>query len=172
MPDLLRDCTRSEPYVLVMGEGEASQFFGFFGGDAQEHMTLLGAVDVCFKTFYVYDINYPKQCCSAWEFLQKAVYQLPGAESPSVKFLRTTVSQLGSTLTSVWGDLIHRTFHNPTLHAVKCSSSSSLIVTYSIIQCIMCSEMLSTILRWEINSTKNRINKLKNKLENQKNHWK
>ncbi|XP_049458324.1 uncharacterized protein LOC125904754 [Epinephelus fuscoguttatus] len=97
MPEYLREAgkTRPEPFVLLLGQDSAfSQVFFVFNGEAQEQRTLLAAVDVCFKSFYVYDINYPKQCSPTWEFLQTTVYELPGAESSAVRFLRTTISAL------------------------------------------------------------------------------
>ena len=54
-------------------------------GQALPQSTLLGAVDVCFKAFYVLDINYPKQCAAAWEFLQQVVFEIEGRESNQVK---------------------------------------------------------------------------------------
>lgn len=53
--------------------------------------SLLEAVDVCFKAFFVFDIDYTKQGLPTWEFLQHVVYDIDGHESSSVKFLRTTV---------------------------------------------------------------------------------
>ncbi|KAF3833196.1 hypothetical protein F7725_026861 [Dissostichus mawsoni] len=54
--------------------------------------TLLGAVDLCFKAFFVFDINYTKQCLPTWEFIQQAVYEIDGHESSNVKFLRTSIA--------------------------------------------------------------------------------
>lgn len=59
------------PSVLLLGDSQqcASQVFMILAGQALPQSTLLGAVDVCFKAFYVLDINYPKQCAPAWEFM-------------------------------------------------------------------------------------------------------
>ncbi|XP_077098143.1 uncharacterized protein LOC143749595 [Siphateles boraxobius] len=63
------------PTVLALGDPQqcASQAFVILAGQALPQSTLLGAVDVCFKAYYVLDINYPKQCAPAWEFLQQVV---------------------------------------------------------------------------------------------------
>ena len=45
---------------------------------------------MCFKIFYVFDINYPKQCAPAWEFLQQVVYGMEGPES-NPKCLKTAI---------------------------------------------------------------------------------
>ncbi|XP_052397796.1 uncharacterized protein LOC127945319 [Carassius gibelio] len=68
-----------------------SQTCAIIPGHAIETESLLEAVDLCFKAFFVFDVQYTKQCLPTWEFLQHAVYQIEGKESSSVKFLRTTV---------------------------------------------------------------------------------
>lgn len=81
------------PSVLALRDPQqyASQAFVILAGQAVPQSTLLGAVDVRFKAFYVLDINYPKQCAPAWEFLQQVVYQIEGSESKPVKFLKTAL---------------------------------------------------------------------------------
>ncbi|XP_049333160.1 uncharacterized protein LOC111195806 isoform X2 [Astyanax mexicanus] len=84
--------TRPYPFVLALGDDQrCSQSFVVINGEAMEQSTLIGAVDVCFKAYYVFDINYPRQCSSVWEFLQTVVYELPGQESPSVRLLRAFI---------------------------------------------------------------------------------
>ncbi|XDV29328.1 hypothetical protein PO909_032465, partial [Leuciscus waleckii] len=71
--------TSQDPHILVLGDKEnSSQVFIIFNGEAIEKETLLQAVDVCFKIFYIYDINYPKPSAPIWEFLQHAVYNISG----------------------------------------------------------------------------------------------
>ncbi len=43
-----------------------------FYEEAMEQKTLLQAVDLCCKLFYVYD-NYPKPFAPIWEFLQHSL---------------------------------------------------------------------------------------------------
>ncbi|KTG02879.1 hypothetical protein cypCar_00048511 [Cyprinus carpio] len=67
------------PQVLVLGDKEdSSQVFIIFNGEAMEQETLLQAVDLCFKLFFVYDINYPKPSAPIWEFLEHTVFNIPG----------------------------------------------------------------------------------------------
>ena len=85
--------SRPYPYVLTLGNDNqhASQAFVIIDGQALEHDALLQAIDVCFKPFFILDIKYPKQCEHVWEFLQSAVYEMPGGESKLVKFLQTRI---------------------------------------------------------------------------------
>ena len=93
MVEYLKEAGRPYPYILVLGEGEAChQAFVIFAGRALEQRTLLGALDICFKTFYVLDINYPKECSHVWELLQSAIYKMEGATAPAVTFMVTQLA--------------------------------------------------------------------------------
>ncbi|XP_026124521.1 uncharacterized protein LOC113106635 [Carassius auratus] len=86
------ESTKNHPFVMVMGNGQQiSQAFVIINGQALEQSTLLAAVDLCFKAFYVFDMNYPKQCASTWEFMQHVVFQIEGNETSAVRFLRTSL---------------------------------------------------------------------------------
>ncbi|XP_061784370.1 uncharacterized protein [Nerophis lumbriciformis] len=88
------EVSRSYPYVLSLGDDRlqcSCQSFVILAGQALEQSTLLGAVDVCFKAFHIFDISYPKQCAPVWEFLQKVVYEMGGGESTPVNFLHTAI---------------------------------------------------------------------------------
>ncbi|XP_078030276.1 uncharacterized protein LOC144466599 [Epinephelus lanceolatus] len=93
MVEYLSKTSQPFPHVLCLGDDTTtSQAFTIISGNALESESLLGAVDVCFKAFYVFDLNYTKQCKQIWEFIQHAVYGIEGHESPSVSFLRTAIS--------------------------------------------------------------------------------
>lgn len=79
------------PYVLMLGDNHNFQAFAIINGTALEQSTLLAAVDICFKAFYIFDVNYPKQCSLVWQFLQTVVYGLPGEETPAVRVLRAFI---------------------------------------------------------------------------------
>ncbi|XP_016366511.1 uncharacterized protein LOC107707121 [Sinocyclocheilus rhinocerous] len=79
------------PYILMLGDNQCFQAFTIINGAALEQSTLLAALDVCFKAFYIFDINYPKQCSPVWQFLQTVVYGLPGEETPAVRVLQAFI---------------------------------------------------------------------------------
>ncbi|CAM4568373.1 unnamed protein product [Leuciscus chuanchicus] len=73
------ESTKTHPFVMAMGNAQQiSQSFVIINGQALEQSTLLAAVDVCFKAFHVFDMNYPKQCASTWEFLQHVIFKMEG----------------------------------------------------------------------------------------------
>lgn len=89
MADYLTRATPEYPYVLMLGEGhQCSQAFVIIHGTALEHPSLLGAVDVCFKAFFVFDLSYPKPCAQVWEFIQTVIFDIPGNESNAVRLMR------------------------------------------------------------------------------------
>ncbi|XP_063968771.1 uncharacterized protein LOC135157438 isoform X1 [Lytechinus pictus] len=68
---------RRQPFVLALGPQKApAQYFAVVEGRALKQDSLLKAVDVCFKLFYVLDLEYPSACYTTWEFIQKVLYQL------------------------------------------------------------------------------------------------
>lgn len=83
MPKYLEDVTNSQPYVLVLGTlEEPQQMFSIVERKAIEHSSLTKCVDVCFKLFYVLDLQYPWQCATTWEFVQMAIYGLDNIGGP------------------------------------------------------------------------------------------
>ena len=85
--------SRPYPHVLSLGNDirHTSQAFVILGEEALEQNTLLRTVDVCFKAYYIFGVEYPKQCAPVWELLQNAVYEMGGEESKPVKFLRASI---------------------------------------------------------------------------------
>ena len=86
------EVSRPYPYILTLGDDPRRSFevFVILAGQAWEQSPLLGEVDVCLEAFSILDINYPKQCAPAWEFLQKVCIKWNGdRESTPVKLLDT-----------------------------------------------------------------------------------
>ncbi|KAI4800834.1 hypothetical protein KUCAC02_007063 [Chaenocephalus aceratus] len=83
------------PHILCLGEDMTTcQTFTIVSDNAIETDTLQGAVDLCFKAFFVLDIDYTKQCLPTWAFLQQPVYEIDGHESSNVTFMRTSIAAL------------------------------------------------------------------------------
>lgn len=73
------DKERKQPFVLLLGEPlSPSQQFLIVERLAIPQSSVIGAVDACFKSFYVLNIEYPKACKSVWEFFQFGCYKMPG----------------------------------------------------------------------------------------------
>lgn len=67
-----------QPHVLALGERENPlQAFLIIERNAVEQQSLLGAVDSCFKAFYILDSQYPVNSHSVWEFIQDIIFDMP-----------------------------------------------------------------------------------------------
>lgn len=63
MVEYLTGATTDFPLVPMLGQDHhCSQGFFVVNGTAIEYPSLLGGVDGCFNTFFVFDTNYPKPC--------------------------------------------------------------------------------------------------------------
>ncbi|KAG7224413.1 hypothetical protein INR49_015105, partial [Caranx melampygus] len=96
MVEYLKHSTQPFPHVLCLVDDDMApcsdgQVFSIVAGNAIAADSLLGAVDHCFKMFFIFDLNYTRWCLPTWEFLQHSVYKIPGNESSVVTFFRTCI---------------------------------------------------------------------------------
>ena len=93
----LEQSTNRETRVMIMGErGNPEQSFVVVEGHAIPCVSLLKAVDICFKLTYVLDVNYCWRCSHTFVFLQNYIYALGKDGSiplPSVVLLSNYVMQ-------------------------------------------------------------------------------
>ncbi|KAJ8050879.1 hypothetical protein HOLleu_04250 [Holothuria leucospilota] len=70
-----------QPQVVVLGTSivDVQQVFAFLNDIIYSVPSVVKGIDVCFKTFQVFNIEYPLECKSPWTFLQKGIY---GIETP------------------------------------------------------------------------------------------
>ena len=99
VPKYLEEVKNCQPFILVLGELiEPAQVFVIVERKALPQTSLLKAVDVCFKLFYVLNVDYPWEAATTWEFHQKVVFGLGGKEggktSPAVIAMRTGLANL------------------------------------------------------------------------------
>ena len=94
MPTYLDGTRQRQPYILILGRRmEPAQSFVIIDGLAIEAASVIKAVDICFKAFYILDVQYPKECKTTWEFVQKFFFKIDegkgtGSTSPGVWSLR------------------------------------------------------------------------------------
>lgn len=76
MIECLQNAESSQPFLFIQCLGDkliTCQVFTIISGKAIKAESLLEAVDICFKAFFVFDINHTKQRLPTWEFLQRVV---------------------------------------------------------------------------------------------------
>ena len=90
---------KTQPLILVIGEEAApEQVFVILERQTVKCSSLLKGLDLCFKLFYLLDIDYPWECQNLWDFVQKFIYGLgqgKGREKsvPSVSLLMNYLTQ-------------------------------------------------------------------------------
>ncbi|XP_033104574.1 uncharacterized protein LOC117107122 [Anneissia japonica] len=77
LPKYLEEVSNTQPYVLILGGfADPLQCFTIVERRAIPQVSFLKAIDVCFKLFYILNLNYPWQSYTTWEFIQKVIYGL------------------------------------------------------------------------------------------------
>ncbi len=89
------ETNQSFPHILCLGDKMTMcQAFTIVSGHAIETDSLLGAINVCFKSFFVFDINYTKQCLPTWEFLTIIIQKRQQKSQNSTQTANTEKPQL------------------------------------------------------------------------------
>ncbi|XP_071840635.1 uncharacterized protein [Apostichopus japonicus] len=67
-----------QPQVVVIGTSvlDVQQVFVFLNNIVYSVPSVVKGIDVCFKTFQVFNIEYPLECKSPWTFLQRGIYNI------------------------------------------------------------------------------------------------
>ncbi|XP_071837036.1 uncharacterized protein [Apostichopus japonicus] len=67
-----------QPQVVVIGTSvlDVQQVFVFLNNIVYSVPSVVKGIDVCFKTFQVFNIEYPLECKSLWTFLQRGIYNI------------------------------------------------------------------------------------------------
>lgn len=73
----LRTGERLQPYMIFVNtDGEVTYFYVIINKHFYKVESALKAIDICFKSFFVFNLNYPSQCQQIWEFIQKCLYEI------------------------------------------------------------------------------------------------
>ncbi|OXA53362.1 hypothetical protein Fcan01_10323 [Folsomia candida] len=76
---LITSKTSNHPQVVAVGNKfnlDFTEFFVLFEGKGVKCDSLLQAIDLSFKSFYVFRIEFPSQCYGAYQFLDYAIYKM------------------------------------------------------------------------------------------------
>lgn len=87
-----KDHGRNQPFVLALGNDvcHPSQCFVILEKRVFERKSLLSAVDLCYKIFQVFDLEYPAQARAMWVIMDTVVYEVEAGaqETGAVKAFR------------------------------------------------------------------------------------
>jgi hypothetical protein len=71
--------TDNLPQVYLVGRKERLNFeesFVIFSGSVVKCGGVLEAIDLAYKSFYVFNLEFPNSCFGAWQFLDYSVYKM------------------------------------------------------------------------------------------------
>jgi hypothetical protein len=67
---------RTQPFILAIGEKfKPHQTFVILEDKCIETNSLLKAVDLCYKLFYILNLQFPPYCQNVWHFFNATFYQ-------------------------------------------------------------------------------------------------
>lgn len=70
------------PYISLIGSLEnPSAYMGDFENITYKFFDFARALDVCFKSYYVFNLAHPEACEAIWDFLNRQFYGLPGGDN-------------------------------------------------------------------------------------------
>lgn len=87
--------SRSQPYILILGGSTLApqQVFVILERHALLQSSLVKALDMCFKTYFVGDLQYQEKCSGVWEFMESVVFELKGnVKSSTIRDFRAYCS--------------------------------------------------------------------------------
>lgn len=77
-----------QPFILCVGNKDLKSFENFLvylDGISFQFPTFLRAVDICFKCFHLFNLEYPPACIQFWQFIESYFYQIQSSSKISSK---------------------------------------------------------------------------------------
>ncbi|XP_055711440.1 uncharacterized protein LOC129806695 [Phlebotomus papatasi] len=66
-----------QPFVVIIGtQAQPTGFFVYLDGHFLKFSKFVEAVDICFKIFHLFNVEYPDQSITVWEFISRYFYQI------------------------------------------------------------------------------------------------
>jgi len=66
-----------KPFILIVGTPvNPKEIVVFFDSIKYKMFSILNAIDVCFKLFHLFNLEYPTESCYVWLFKQKMFYNI------------------------------------------------------------------------------------------------
>jgi len=92
-----------QPYMIFVGEHctsldsvDVHSFYVEINHNFLKLETALKAVDVCFKSFFSLDMNYPLESDQIWQFIQKYFYSVSTKYDKSYQMVSSIINELYS----------------------------------------------------------------------------
>lgn len=70
--------TAIQPFVFAIGDDITSikEIYTYFDGIKYKFFNIIRAVDICFKIFYMFNLNFPEESVMVWSFIETYFYKM------------------------------------------------------------------------------------------------
>lgn len=93
----LRTGERLQPYMIfVETDSQVTSFYVIINKFYYRVESALKAIDICFKSFFVFNLKYPIQCEQIWYFIQKYFYEIITKFDKNVQSVNSIVNDLNN----------------------------------------------------------------------------
>lgn len=90
--------TTLQPFLVFVGKlGHFRSFYVYVNEVRFELKSALDALDLAFKAFYVFDVEYPAFCSNLWKLIQVMLYDIPLTKGQTVRQIEVLRPRLLST---------------------------------------------------------------------------
>lgn len=85
-----------QPLIFVVGKSfsTATTFYVYFCNILYQLPTFLKALDVCFKTYFVFNFSYPNESILIWNFLQIFFYEITTSNDSRNSRVKSRINDL------------------------------------------------------------------------------
>lgn len=84
-----------QPCLLIVGTiSEPSQIMVYFDNIKYKVFSVVRAIDICFKIFHVFNLEYPIQSLNVWLFIQKLYFNISSKYDKPCPLVNQIISEL------------------------------------------------------------------------------
>lgn len=85
-----------QPYMIFVetGDGQVVSFYVVINKFFYKVESALKAVDICFKSFFAFHLNYTKESEQIWFFIQKYMYNIETKYDNNLQFVNSMINDL------------------------------------------------------------------------------
>jgi len=87
-----------QPYMIFVetGDGQVISFYVVINKYFYKVESALKAVDICFKSFFSFHLNYTPECEQIWIFIQKYMYDIETKFDKNFQSVNSMINDLNN----------------------------------------------------------------------------
>lgn len=72
----LRTGDKLQPYMIFVEDSQVTHFYVIINKHYYKVESALKSIDICFKSFFIFHLNYTPQCEQIWYFIQTYFFEI------------------------------------------------------------------------------------------------